>query len=160
MNSKTTYLVKLVLCVLLCQAAGVIGSFFTTPSIPTWYAGLNKPFFSPPSYVFAPVWITLYFMMGLSLSFVWLRVDKDKNAKKAIAIFLPQLILNIIWSIAFFGLKSPAAGFATIAILWISIAWTIRAFSKVSVTSAVLLMPYIIWVTFAAMLNLAIWLLN
>jgi translocator protein len=152
--------VRLVACVLLCELAGVIGSAFTLSSIPTWYAGLNKPFFSPPNWVFGPVWITLYALMGVSLYIVWRMGLTEKRVKDAAAAFLAQLILNTSWSIAFFGLKSPLAGLLVIIPLWSAIALSIVRFRRISLSAAALLIPYILWVSFAMLLNLSILALN
>lgn len=159
-GSRITDFVKLVFCILVCQLAGFVGSVFTTPLIPTWYASLNKPFFNPPNWVFAPVWLTLFLLMGASLFLVWRRGTSSKGVKKAMGVFALQLILNVLWSVVFFGLKSPAGGFITIVLLWLSIAWTIVTFNKTSRASALLLIPYIMWVTFAAILNFSVVMLN
>lgn len=154
-------LYKFIFSVIICEGAGLIGSIFTLSSIPTWYAALNKPAFSPPNWVFTPVWTTLYFLMGISLYLVWVKkVDKKSLKGKAYQIFFAQLILNILWSIVFFGLKSPLAGFVVIVILWLSIIETIRRFAKVAKTASFLLYPYLIWVTLATILNFSIWVLN
>ncbi|MEM5814805.1 MAG: TspO/MBR family protein [Candidatus Aenigmatarchaeota archaeon] len=141
--------------ILLCQLAGIIGSFFSFDAIETWYAGLQKPFFTPPSWVFGPVWLTLYTLMGISAYLVW-----EKQGNGALGIFVVQLFLNAIWSIVFFGFHSPAAGVAVIIALWLAIAATMRGFWQISRTAAWLLVPYIFWVSFAALLNIAIMLLN
>ena len=96
---------QIVVCVLLCQSAGLIGSFFTASTIPTWYAGLEKPFFNPPNWLFAPAWLTLYIIMGVSLYLVWQRRKDSPQSKKALILFGAQLGLNALWSIIFFGLK-------------------------------------------------------
>lgn len=157
---------KLIASIIICQLAGVIGSFFTISSIPTWYATLSKPFFSPPNWLFGPVWIALYTLMGISLYLVWIRDHNSKKSDKstltstAITWFVIQLVLNSIWSILFFGLRSPTLAFIEIVLLWVAIILTIKAFCKVSKTASLLLVPYLTWVSFAAMLNLAIVLLN
>jgi translocator protein len=151
---------KLVACIILCQLAGVIGSVFTISSIPKWYAGLNKPFFSPPNWVFGPVWISLYILMGVSLYLVWRKGLKEKGVKDAILTFLAQLILNALWSVAFFGLKSPLAGLIVITLLWLAIVLSIIRFRRISKPAAILLIPYILWVSFAAVLNLTIFAIN
>jgi len=142
---------------LICQIAGVIGSIFTAPSITTWYANLQKPAFSPPNWIFGPVWITLYTLMGISLYFVW---NKKKNVKIPLTLFFTQLTLNSIWSIIFFGLQNPFYAFIEIIILWIMILLTIISFFKISKKASLLLLPYIIWVTIATFLNYYIWILN
>lgn len=145
---------RLIGFILLCQAAGIIGSIFTFNSVNTWYPTLEKPFFNPPSFVFGPVWTTLYFLMGISLFLVW--------GKKKIDLrwFWAQLSLNTIWSIIFFGLKNPLFALIIIIFLWISIFQTIKSFKKVNKKASYLLYPYIAWVSFAAILNLSIVLLN
>ena len=152
--------VKLISSIILCQLAGLIGSLFTAPSIPVWYASLEKPFFTPPSSVFAPVWILLYFLMGISLYLVIRKGFSDKGAKTAIIVFIIQLVLNALWSILFFGMKNPAVGFLDIILLWLAILVTIIFFFKISKISAMLLIPYILWVSFAAVLNFSLWRLN
>lgn len=147
---------KLIVSILLCEAIGIIGSFFTFPAIGTWYAGLQKPFFNPPDWLFGPAWTILFALMGLSL---YLAMEKGL-AKKAIVFFGIQLILNLSWSILFFGLHSPMLAFIEIIFLWIAILATILEFRKTSQKAALLLLPYIVWVSFAAMLNYAVWVLN
>lgn len=150
--------IRPVITILICQMAGIIGSVFTMPSIPTWYASLNKPWFSPPNWLFGPVWITLFTLMGISLYLIW---NKGlKNVKIPLTIFGVQLILNTIWSFLFFGLKSPFIAFIEIIILWISIALTIISFYRVSKKAGLILLPYIIWVSIATALNYYIWILN
>lgn len=149
---------KLFLSVIVCLAAGFLGSFFTVSTIPTWYAALNKPFFSPPNWLFGPVWTTLYILMGISLYLVW--ISKNKQKQKAINLFLIQLGLNFLWSFIFFGMRSPALALAEIIALWIAIFLTIRAFYPISKLAANLLIPYILWVSFASLLNLMIVILN
>jgi len=153
-------IIKLIISILVCQAAGLIGAVFTTSSIPTWYATLEKPFFTPPNWLFAPAWTTLFLLMGISLYIVWDKGLKDRNVKIGINMFATQLMLNILWSILFFGLQSPLYGFIEIILLWIAILITIWQFNKISRTASMLLVPYIAWVTFAAALNLAVFLLN
>ena len=149
----------LIASVLLCLGVGFIGSLFTTASIPTWYASLNKPFFAPPNYVFGPVWTTLYILMGIAFYLI-LTAKKSKNRQQAINIFIMQLILNFCWSIIFFGMRNPLLAFIEIILLWILIFLTIKLFATVNKTASYLLYPYIAWVSFASILNLAIVLLN
>src|SRR5512139_3156139 len=152
-------ILKLVASVILCQLAGFLGSLFTIPAIPTWYATLKKPFFTPPDWIFSPVWISLFILMGISLFFVWRRTDHPKF-KIAFIFFFVQLILNILWSIVFFGLRAPLLGLIDIVLLWIAILFTIFHFLKVSKFSGVLLLPYLVWVSFATLLNFSLWILN
>lgn len=153
-------IIKLVISILICQLAGVVGSIFTTPAIPTWYKTLAKPFFTPPNWLFAPVWIVLYCLMGISLFLIWEKKTKDPRAKTALVIFFIQLILNAFWSISFFGFRSPLIGFINIIFLWWAILWTTQKFSKISRMSGLLLLPYFIWVSYAAVLNFSILVLN
>jgi len=157
---KTNKIIKFVLSIALCQVAGLIGSLFTTPSIPTWYASLQKPSFAPPNWLFGPVWITLYTLMGISLYLVWNKGLKNKLVKKGLLIFGIQLALNALWSFLFFGLRSPLYGFIEIIVLWIAIGFTILKFYRISKNATFLLLPYITWVTIAAVLNYYIWILN
>jgi len=159
-NIKITDIVKLVISIIACQCAGLIGSLFTTPAITTWYATLQKPPFTPPNWLFAPAWITLYLLMGISAFIIWRRGLGNPQVKRALFLFVIQLVLNALWSIAFFGLESPLYGVIVIATLWVAILLTILKFFKVSSVAAVLMLPYILWVTFAAVLNISIWVLN
>ena len=140
--------------------AGVIGAIFTTPAIPTWYAALKKPPFTPPGWIFSPVWITLYLLMGVSAFVVWSKGWGDSRVRIALSLFVVQLVLNALWSLMFFGLRSPSAGFINIVVLWIFILLTMLYFFKVSTTAGALLVPYVLWVSFAAVLNFSIWRLN
>jgi benzodiazapine receptor len=151
---------KLLISLIICQLAGVIGSLFTSPAIPTWYASLKKPAFNPPNSVFSPVWITLFVLMGISLFLLWRKTLEYKKVRIAILFFAIQLVLNVCWSIIFFGLKSPFFAFIEIVILWIAILLTILKSYKVSKAAGALLIPYILWVSFAAVLNFFIWNLN
>lgn len=161
MKNKTLRgIIKLIISIVICQLAGFFGSLFTRPAIPTWYTTLSKPTFTPPNWVFSPVWITLFVLMGISAFLVWNKGLDYKGVKKALTIFIIQLILNTFWSLAFFGLKSPLFGFLVIIILWVAILFTISNFFKVTKTAGILLIPYILWVSFAAALNFSIWRLN
>lgn len=151
---------KLIVSIFVCQSAGLIGSIFTSPAIPTWYVTLNKPFFTPPNWLFAPVWITLYLLMGVSAFLVWRKGLANRQVQIALTIFGVQLIFNAFWSVAFFGLKSPLAGLIVIIVLWIAIVLTILKFFKISKTAGLVLIPYILWVSFAAFLNVTIVILN
>jgi len=155
-----TKIVKFVVSVLVCQAAGLIGSVFTAPSIATWYAGIAKPAFNPPNWVFAPVWTTLFFLMGVSLYLIWEKGLESRDARLAVSVFGAQLVLNIIWSVLFFGLQNPFLAFLEIIALWIAILASIIVFHRISKTAAYLLVPYILWVSFAAFLNYNIWILS
>jgi len=151
---------KLIVAVIMCLMVGYIGSLATYPAIPTWFATLNKPIFSPPNWLFAPVWTALYILMGISLYLVWVKGTKIKRNKEAINLFLIQLGLNFLWSFIFFGFRNPSLAFLEIIALWILLLMTILRFWKISKIAAYLLMPYIAWISFASILNLAIVLLN
>jgi len=153
-------LLKLISSIVLCTLAGALGTVFTISSIPTWYSYLNKPFFSPPNWIFAPVWTTLYILMGISFYLIWIKGFKTRKVRDAVNVFGVQLILNAIWSPVFFGYKNIVLALAIIIIMWIYIVKTIRAFLKVDKTAAYLLYPYLAWVSFATILNLSIWVLN
>lgn len=155
-NGGVITVTKLITSIIICQLAGLIGAFFTMPAIKDWYQTLKKPFFAPPDWVFTPVWITLFLLMGVSLFFVW----KNKSNGESRVVFGTQLILNILWTAFFFGLKSPGLAFIEIIFLWFAILCTIISFYRVSKIASLLLLPYILWVTFAAALNFVIWMIN
>ena len=157
---KFINVLKLLASIVLCQLAGLIGSFATVPSIPTWYESLKKPSFSPPNWIFGPVWTGLYTLMGISLFMVWQRRADHSQSKMALILFFLQLILNTLWSVAFFGLRSPLLGLIDIVLLWIAILLTMISFFGISKAAALLLLPYILWVSFAVLLNFSLWILN
>lgn len=138
--------------------AGFAGSLFTSPAIPNWYDYLNKPFFNPPSWLFAPVWTVLYVLMGYAAYLVSL--SKSETKSYALKFYWLQLIANFFWSFIFFGMKNPMLAFLEIILLWILIYKTKAEFYKISKTAGKLLIPYLIWVSFASLLNLSIVLLN
>ena len=141
------------------QLAGVIGSFFTFSSVNTWYVNIIKPLWNPPNWVFGPVWTILYFLMGLALFIIWLN-RPSKAVNKAYFWFGIQLMFNIFWSILFFGIQNIGMALIEIVLLWAFILITIRNFYAVDKRAAYLLIPYILWVSFAAVLNFSIWQLN
>ncbi|MBT3304435.1 tryptophan-rich sensory protein [Candidatus Woesearchaeota archaeon] len=147
---------KLIISLVLPFIASAIGGLFTVSSVSTWYVDLVKPSFNPPSWLFGPVWTILYLLMGIALYLVWTK----KFNKQAFTLFGIQLVLNALWSILFFGLKQPLLAFIEIIILWVMILVTIIYFYKINKNSAYLLIPYLLWVSFAAILNLAIFILN
>ncbi|NYZ78465.1 tryptophan-rich sensory protein [Candidatus Micrarchaeota archaeon] len=151
---------KLAASVVICLLAGFIGSFFTTPSIPTWYASLAKPAFNPPNWLFAPVWTLLYILMGVAFFLVWRKSAKNKNFKISAALFALQLFLNASWSLVFFGMRNIGGALAVIILLWLAILANIVWFWRSSHAAAALLIPYIAWVSFAAFLNYFVWMLN
>ena len=148
----------MVIAIVIAQAAGGIGALFTTPKIQTWYATLNKPFFQPPRWLFGPVWTILFLIMGISLYLLW---TKKKNmTDQKFQWFWVQLGLNVLWSIIFFGLENPGWALVEILGLWWAIRRTIRDFSGENETAGRLLIPYLAWVSFATLLNAAVWLMN
>ncbi|MBC8274267.1 MAG: tryptophan-rich sensory protein [Chloroflexi bacterium] len=157
---KTRDIWKLVVSIIACLAAGAIGSIFTRQAIPTWYATLEKPAFNPPNWLFAPAWTLLYIMMGIAAFLVWRKGLENRQVRVALIVFLVQLVLNALWSVAFFGLESPVYGLIVIAALWVAILFTVWKFYRISLAASVLMWPYLLWVSFAAVLNSSIWLLN
>lgn len=153
-------ILPVLLFIILTEATGLIGSIATFPSIPTWYLTLNKPSFNPPNWLFGPVWTTLFAMMGIAAFLVWQKGMHKKPVKEAIIVFSIQLVLNIFWSIIFFGLHQPGVAFIEIVILWLMILITILRFYKISRPAGLLLIPYLLWVSFASFLNLVIVILN
>ncbi|MBI2483488.1 tryptophan-rich sensory protein [Candidatus Uhrbacteria bacterium] len=151
---------KLTIAILVSELAGIIGSLFTGPAIPGWYAGIVKPAIAPPNWVFGPVWVTLFALMGVAAFLVWQRGWERRPVRVALGVFLGQLVLNALWSVLFFGLRSPVAALGEIVVLWVAILATIIAFARISRPAAYLLIPYIVWVSFAGVLNYQIWQLN
>lgn len=151
---------KLIISVVGCELVGLLGTPFTISAIPTWYANLNKPFFAPPNWLFGPVWTLLYFLMGVSLYLIWKQGLEKKKVKTAVIYFLAQLGLNFVWSPIFFGLRAPLIALIIITAMWVLIVITIKIFYPLSKWAAYLLVPYLLWVSFALLLNAAITLLN
>lgn len=157
MNISNTQ--KLIISIVATVGIGSLGGIFTIAEIPNWYAGLNKPSFNPPNWLFGPVWTSLYTMMGIAFYLIWKQPATDTR-KKAIQIFIIQFVLNFFWSIIFFSLHSIGAALIEIIVMWIFILLTIIQFSKLSKPAAWLLVPYIAWVSFATILTASIWKLN
>lgn len=151
---------KLLISILVPLLVGTFSGFFTSSGVNGWYVTANKPWFNPPNWIFAPVWTTLYILMGIALYLVW-KSGADKTLKQtAIILFAVQLTLNFFWSFIFFKLQLPGWAFAEIILMWVMIFFTILWFGKISPLAAWLLVPYISWVSFASVLNYAIWKLN
>jgi len=150
---------KFIACLIICFGAAVVGGLFTEKSVNTWYAQLSKPWFSPPNWVFAPVWCFLYLLMAVSFYLIWVS-DKQKHKSVAMVAFVGQLLINITWSAVFFGLHSPAGGLLVIIILIVAISCTMFFFRRVSTSVVSLLIPYLAWVCFAGYLNYHLWILN
>lgn len=149
----------LFICLLIPLAIGGISGFATATSITDWYVTLNKPTFNPPNYLFAPVWTLLYLLMGVSLFIIW-RSSIGQNRTNALLIFAIQLTLNFLWSFLFFRFNLLAFALIEIVMLWISILLMIIIFKRISKLAAFLQIPYLLWVSFATILNSAIWVLN
>ena len=150
---------KLAVALALPQLAGFIGSIFTFDSVDTWYQTLTRPELSPPNWAFGVVWPLPYLLMGIAFYLVWMKCEK-KGAKLALQLFYVQLTLNATWSIVFFGLQNPLSALWLIVGLWAAILATMMAFYRISKTAAVLMLPYILWVSFAFYLNYQIVVLN
>jgi translocator protein len=152
-------IIKLFVSVGISLAAGAIGGLATSSNIPSWYSGLHKPSFNPPNEVFGPVWTVLYILMGISLFLAW-TATRPRQKTRAYAAFATQLVLNALWSIVFFGLRSPVGGLIVIGLLLAAIITTMRFFWPISRPAVYLLLPYLGWVSFATVLNAAIFTLN
>lgn len=152
---------KILVVVVTCLAVGYFSGIVTRSAILDWYPSLVKPSFNPPNWVFAPVWSMLYIMMGVAAGLVWDRIDSDRETvKKALVVFAVQLGLNALWSYLFFGLHNPMLAGLEIIVLWLMIYETYIQFNKINKIAAYLLLPYLAWVGFAAVLNGSIWWLN
>ena len=160
---------RLIVSILICQFVGIIGSVFTASEIPGWYRTLRVPWYTPSGGTIAAVWVILFALMGVALYLVWQEFSyaeaaEDKKTgekiRKGFMIFAVQLALNVLWSYLFFAVHSPSLAFIEIILLWAAIYFTIRQFSEASVKAAYLLIPYLVWVSFAAVLNFSVWRLN
>lgn len=156
---ESTRWIGLVIFVAVCLGAGGLGAVATTPEIEGWYKTIEKPTWNPPDYVFGPVWTTLYLMMAIAAWLVW-KPAGLKAAAVPLTLFAVQLVLNIAWSWIFFGMHELGWAFAEIIILWLAIVATTAAFFKRSKGAGWLMVPYLAWVSFASVLNFAIWRLN
>lgn len=154
------HLPKLIVSVVGCELVGLLGTPLTLSAIPAWYATLNKPFFAPPNWIFGPVWTLLYFLMGVAFYLIWKQGWQKKKVKTAGLFFLAQLALNFIWSPVFFGLRAPLPGLLIIMAMWALIVMTMKKFYPLSRLGFYLLLPYLLWVSFATLLNAAIVVLN
>ena len=151
---------KFIASIFLCQFAGFLGALYTQPAIPVWYSSLLKPSFSPPNWIFAPVWTGLYFLMGVAFFLIWAKAADSTQSRSAKILFLIQLGLNVAWSVIFFGLRFPFGGFLLIMLLWAMILATLIVFYRLSRAAGLLLVPYLAWVSFATVLNFFLWFLN
>lgn len=156
MNMRSLF--RFIVSVVLCEGVGLLGGLFTASSVSSWYPLLNKPSFNPPGWIFGPVWTTLYLLMGVSLFLAW--QSKKKGRVLAFTVFGVQLGLNFLWSLLFFGLRCPGCAFLEIIVLWISIVLTMVLFFRISRTASLLFIPYLLWVSFASVLNYYLFVLN
>jgi len=152
--------IKLICSVSVCLLTGFMGSFVSIDSVRTWYADLSRPSFTPPDWTFGVVWPILYVMMGISAFLIWNKGLDKKRVKAALGLFVLQLVLNGLWTPIFFGLHMIAIALVEIVLLWVAILLTIIAFWRISKLSTIFLFPYILWVSFAVVLNAALWYLN
>jgi benzodiazapine receptor len=157
---KLAVVVKFIVCLAVTFLAPLIGSLFTRQAVSDWYVHLNKPFFTPPGWLFGPVWTVLYLLMAVAAFLIWQKGLDDTVVKIALALYMLQLVLNALWTPIFFGAKMPLLAFIEIIFLWIAIILTIIVFIRVSKPAAILLVPYILWTSFAAVLSFSIWRLN
>jgi tryptophan-rich sensory protein len=155
-HNKFKEFLKIIICIIICLSIGTIGALFTVTGPDSWYSNLTKPSFNPPNWIFGPVWTTLYILMGISLYLI----IKNKIDYGEIKIFSIQLLLNLLWSVLFFGLENTLFAAIEIIILLAAIMWTIKIFYKKSKVAAYILIPYALWVSFATILTWMIYLLN
>lgn len=153
-------IIRITLAALGTLVLGSLSGIATVDAITGWYASLQKPSFNPPNWIFGPVWTVLYLMMGVAAGLVWSSAADPAIKRSALRIYLLQLALNMAWSLLFFGLKAPLLALLEIIVLWLTILLCIRSFRAVKAAAAYLMVPYLLWVTFASVLNAAIVLLN
>jgi tryptophan-rich sensory protein len=152
---------RIVIVVIICLSVGYVSGMVTRASITTWYPTLVKPSFNPPNWIFAPVWTSLYIMMGIAAGLIWNQFTINKEAvTKALQFFAIQLVLNALWSYLFFGMHNPMLASIEIVLLWLLIFETYSQFAKINKTAGYLLLPYLAWVSFASVLTASIWWLN
>lgn len=156
---KSNKFLKFIISITITILIGLLGSVATASSVKTWYLTINKPPFTPPNWLFGPVWTLLFILMGISFYIVWNK-SYSTNTRFAFFAFFIQLVLNLLWSVFFFGLRNPWLAFFEIVFLWLLIIINIRLFYRLSKVSGYLLIPYLLWVSFASILNLSIAILN
>jgi benzodiazapine receptor len=156
---KKTLTLKFLISLLLPLSLGAIAGMFTSQSVPEWYATLNRPSFNPPNWIFGPVWTSLYILMGISFFLIW-KQEASKVRNRAILIFLLQLLLNFAWSFIFFFFNLIGLALVEIILLWISIVMMLVVFYKIKPEASYINIPYLLWVTFATVLNASYYILN
>jgi len=159
-NLRVREIPKLIVSILIVFFAGAVGTVFTLKEITTWYVTLPKPAWTPPNWVFGPVWSFLYVLMGIALFLVWREGLDRRDVQIAITVFAVQLVINVVWSLVFFGTHNIAGGLIMVIILWISILINIIVFYRISKPAGLILVPYIIWVSIASYLNYSVFILN
>lgn len=155
----TANIIKLIVSVGIPLAVGAVAGMFTAKAVPEWFSSLNKPVFSPPDWLFGPVWTVLYLLMGISLFLIW-REEPGNTRTLAIVIFIVQLFLNFVWSFLFFYFKMIGFALLEIIVLWLNILLMIFVFYRINPVSAYINIPYLLWVSFASVLNAAYFFLN
>jgi tryptophan-rich sensory protein len=152
---------RVAIVVVICLVVGYVSGMVTRTSITTWYPTLVKPSFNPPNWIFAPVWTSLYVMMGVAAGFIWNQITTQKAAvTKALQFFTIQLVLNALWSYLFFGLHNLMLATIEVVLLWLMIFETYSQFAKINKTASYLMLPYLAWVSFASVLTASILWLN
>ena len=159
-NPKITSFTKAVIAILICETVGVLSGFLSSAGMNGWFDTLQKPSWNPPGWLFAPVWTTLYLMMGVALWLVWKSEKPEAEKTKAAQVFALQLFLNFWWSLIFLHFHAPGLAFLDILLMVATITWTIFRFAPISRLAAWLLVPYLSWVCFATILNHTIWSMN
>lgn len=159
-TSTPRKIIELAAAIILSQSAGLIGSIFTVENVPTWYTTVEKPAYNPPAWVFAPVWITLYCLIGVAAFLVWQRRKESAAAPAALAVFTFQLVINTMWPMIFFGAHAIFLAFLDVLALLILTIIMMYLFAKTDKRAAIILIPYLLWAAFATVLNFNIWLLN
>ncbi|RZK81874.1 MAG: tryptophan-rich sensory protein [Pedobacter sp.] len=159
-EAKKFNILALIINIAIPLGIGALGSYFTAAGVTTWYPTINKPSFNPPNWLFAPVWTTLYVLMGISAYRIWQRRDQVISFPRTVAIYLIQLLLNLMWSFLFFSLHLIGGALFEIVALLIAIIVNARVFYKIDKTAGLLFIPYILWVSFATILTLSIFMLN
>lgn len=156
----STLIGPVLLGILVCEGIGLLAAWATQTAVTTWYPTLVKPSFTPPNWLFGPVWTALYAMMGVAAALIWRADANAQSTRRALVVFGVQLFLNGAWSFAFFWARSPTVGLVVILLLWLLLAWTLRVFFRIRAVAGWLLVPYLLWVSYAVALNGGVWLLN
>ncbi len=163
MKLNFKFISKVLGAIVICESVGLLSIPFTLTAIPTWYAGLHKASLNPPAWVFGPVWTTLYFLMGIALFLVWNKKNQGRLAVTkllGIQMFVLQLVLNFFWSVIFFGWQQPFFALWEMGVLWMTILACMLIFARISKAAGYILIPYLLWVTFAGYLNYSVWVMN